>query len=98
MAVAAAARGAIPGPHVVRCIRSDRRPAMGASLSLIAFIVVVALAVMTMTLRIANQYQRAVIFRLGRYSRTGGPGLYFLWPFIEWQTTLDLRTRTTIVE
>jgi regulator of protease activity HflC (stomatin/prohibitin superfamily) len=24
--------------------------------------------------------------------------LYFLWPFIEWQTTLDLRTKTTIVE
>ena len=24
--------------------------------------------------------------------------MYFLWPFIEWQTTLDLRTKTTIVE
>jgi regulator of protease activity HflC (stomatin/prohibitin superfamily) len=53
---------------------------------------------MALTLRIATQYQRAVIFRLGKYSRTAGPGLYFLWPFIEWQTTLDLRTKTTIVE
>jgi regulator of protease activity HflC (stomatin/prohibitin superfamily) len=53
---------------------------------------------MVLTLRIATQYQRAVIFRLGKYSRTAGPGLYFLWPFIEWQTTLDLRTKTTIVE
>jgi regulator of protease activity HflC (stomatin/prohibitin superfamily) len=60
--------------------------------------VVVALVVMALTLRIATQYQRAVIFRLGKYSRTAGPGLYFLWPFIEWQTTLDLRTKTTIVE
>jgi regulator of protease activity HflC (stomatin/prohibitin superfamily) len=59
---------------------------------------VAALAVMTLSLRIATQYQRAVIFRLGRYNRTAGPGLYFLWPFIEWQTTLDLRTKTTIVE
>jgi regulator of protease activity HflC (stomatin/prohibitin superfamily) len=60
--------------------------------------VVAAVVVLALTLRIATQYQRAVIFRLGKYSRTAGPGLYFLWPFIEWQTTLDLRTKTTIVE
>jgi regulator of protease activity HflC (stomatin/prohibitin superfamily) len=53
---------------------------------------------MTLTLRIAAQYQRSVIFRLGKYNRTAGPGLYFLWPIIEWQTTLDLRTKTTTVE
>jgi regulator of protease activity HflC (stomatin/prohibitin superfamily) len=50
------------------------------------------------SLRIANQYERAVVFRLGRYSRTAGPGLYFLLPFIEWQHTMDLRTKTTSVE
>lgn len=66
---------------------------------IIVFAVLLAMLVMlALTLRIANQYQRAVIFRLGRYKRTAGPGLYFLWPFIEWQTTLDLRTKTTIVE
>jgi regulator of protease activity HflC (stomatin/prohibitin superfamily) len=53
---------------------------------------------MALTLRIAAQYQRSVIFRLGKYNRTAGPGLYFLWPIIEWQTTLDLRTKTTTVE
>ncbi len=71
---------------------------MGTFLSISGVTVVVALVVMALTLRIATQYQRAVIFRLGKYSRTAGPGLYFLWPFIEWQTTLDLRTKTTIVE
>jgi regulator of protease activity HflC (stomatin/prohibitin superfamily) len=71
---------------------------MGTFLFVSGVTVVVALVVMALTLRIANQYQRAVIFRLGKYSRTAGPGLYFLWPFIEWQTTLDLRTKTTIVE
>ena len=71
---------------------------MGTFLFISGVTVVVALAVMALTLRIATQYQRAVIFRLGKYSRTAGPGLYFLWPFIEWQTTLDLRTKTTIVE
>jgi regulator of protease activity HflC (stomatin/prohibitin superfamily) len=71
---------------------------MGTFLVISGVTVVVALVVMVLTLRIATQYQRAVIFRLGKYSRTAGPGLYFLWPFIEWQTTLDLRTKTTIVE
>jgi regulator of protease activity HflC (stomatin/prohibitin superfamily) len=71
---------------------------MGSFLVIFGVTVVVALVVMALTLRIATQYQRAVIFRLGKYSRTAGPGLYFLWPFIEWQTTLDLRTKTTIVE
>ncbi len=50
------------------------------------------------SLRIANQYERAVVFRLGRYNRTAGPGLYIVWVFIEWQTKVDLRTVTTAVE
>src|SRR5262245_62944933 len=49
-------------------------------------------------LRIANQYERAVVFRLGRYARTRGPGLYWLIPFIEWQSTVDLRINTAAVE
>jgi regulator of protease activity HflC (stomatin/prohibitin superfamily) len=50
------------------------------------------------SLRIANQYERAVVFFLGRYARTSGPGLYLLTPFLEWRTTVDLRTDTTSVE
>jgi regulator of protease activity HflC (stomatin/prohibitin superfamily) len=50
------------------------------------------------TVRVAAQYQRAVIFRLGKYSRTAGPGLYFLIPFIEWRTIVDLRVLTASVE
>jgi regulator of protease activity HflC (stomatin/prohibitin superfamily) len=49
-------------------------------------------------IRIANQYQRAVVFRLGKYESTRGPGLYWLIPFIEWQQKLDLRTITAAVE
>jgi regulator of protease activity HflC (stomatin/prohibitin superfamily) len=71
---------------------------MGTFLSISAVAAVAVLVVMALTLRIATQYQRAVVFRLGRYNRTAGPGVYFLLPFIEWQTTQDLRTRTTIVE
>jgi regulator of protease activity HflC (stomatin/prohibitin superfamily) len=50
-------------------------------------------------LRIAQEYERAVVFRLGRYKKIAGPGLYWLIPFgIEWQTKVDLRTKTVAVE
>jgi len=61
-------------------------------------LIVLAFLLLVVSLRIATQYERAVVFRLGRYSRTAGPGLYFLLPFIEWQHTIDLRTKTTSVE
>ena len=51
-----------------------------------------------MSIRVANQYERSVVFRLGKFNRTAGPGLYLVWPFIEWQTKLDLRTVTADVE
>jgi regulator of protease activity HflC (stomatin/prohibitin superfamily) len=61
-------------------------------------IIVAAIVLFLMTVRVCNQYQRAVIFLLGRYSRTSGPGLYFMVPFIEWRTLVDVRTTTTSVE
>jgi regulator of protease activity HflC (stomatin/prohibitin superfamily) len=61
-------------------------------------IAVVIAAVLIRSIRIANQYERAVVFRLGKYNRTAGPGLYIVWLFVEWQTKLDLRTVTAAVE
>jgi regulator of protease activity HflC (stomatin/prohibitin superfamily) len=49
-------------------------------------------------LRIAQEYQRAVVFRLGRYHSVRGPGLYYNIPFIEWQRRVDMRTITVNVE
>ncbi|WP_315834729.1 slipin family protein [Bradyrhizobium prioriisuperbiae] len=66
----------------------------------LSFIVVAvaALVLLVMSFHTANQYERAVIFRLGKYDRTAGPGLFFIVPFIEWLTKLDLRTITANVE
>lgn len=61
---------------------------------LLLFLVVI---IVLISVRVANQYERAVVFRLGRYQRTAGPGIYLLLPFIEWQTKVDLRTQTTSV-
>jgi regulator of protease activity HflC (stomatin/prohibitin superfamily) len=60
--------------------------------------IIVILLFIVAGIRIANQYQRAVVFRLGKYESTRGPGLYWLIPFIEWQQKLDLRTITAAVE
>jgi regulator of protease activity HflC (stomatin/prohibitin superfamily) len=59
--------------------------------------VAVVLLVALKSIRIANQYERGVVFRLGRYNRTAGPGIYIVWFLIEWQTMLDLRTVTAAV-
>lgn len=48
--------------------------------------------------RIAQEYQRAVAFRLGRYQSIRGPGLYYLIPFVEWARTVDTRTVTVAIE
>jgi regulator of protease activity HflC (stomatin/prohibitin superfamily) len=49
-------------------------------------------------LRVATQYQRAVVFRLGKLRGTRGPGLYWIIPAIEWQQTVDVRTVTASVD
>jgi regulator of protease activity HflC (stomatin/prohibitin superfamily) len=61
-------------------------------------VVILAILVLAKSIRVANQYERGVVFRLGKFNRTAGPGLYFVWPIIEWQIKLDLRTVTTDVE
>lgn len=65
---------------------------MGFALLLIVAVVVIA------GLRVANQYQRAVVFRLGKLQALRGPGLYWLIPIVEWQRTVDLRTITSSVD
>ncbi len=60
-------------------------------------LIAVAVVLLISSARIANQYERAVVFFLGRYVRTSGLGLYLLFPFLEWRTTVDMRTTTTAV-
>lgn len=72
---------------------------MFAGIPLWAWVVgAVALAVILSGLRIAQEYQRAVVFRLGRYHSVRGPGLYYNIPLIEWQRKVDMRTITVNVE
>jgi len=60
-------------------------------------IIVVVLFIIA-SVRIVQEYERAVIFRLGRFSRIGGPGLFLMIPWIEWSRTVDIRTVTAAIE
>ncbi len=61
----------------------------------VALIVVLVLS----GVRIAQEYQRGVVFRLGRYTGLRGPGLYWIIPLgIERAVTIDIRTRTVSAE
>jgi regulator of protease activity HflC (stomatin/prohibitin superfamily) len=62
-------------------------------------IVFVVTGVLLTGIRIAQEYQRGVVFRLGRYAGLRGPGLYWIIPFgIERAVTIDIRTRTVSAE
>lgn len=63
-------------------------------------IVIAVLLVLAVSgLRIAQEYQRGVVFRLGRYVGLRGPGLYWIVPLnLERAVTIDVRTRTVSAE
>ena len=60
----------------------------------LVFLIVVVVFIITSAVKILMEYERGVIFRLGRYSRTGGPGLTLIIPFIEQLRRVDLRLVT----
>lgn len=61
-------------------------------------VAVAALVLLVKSVHTADQFERSVIFQLGNFDRLAGPGLYFIWPWLEWQTKIDLRTVTADVE
>jgi regulator of protease activity HflC (stomatin/prohibitin superfamily) len=58
----------------------------------------IILFILANSLRVLREYERAVVFRLGRYVGTRGPGLIFLVPFIERMERVSLRTIVMDVE
>jgi regulator of protease activity HflC (stomatin/prohibitin superfamily) len=65
---------------------------------IITSVLVLVLVLLVASIRIANQYQRAVVLRLGRFQDIRGPGLYWIIPVLERPLTVDIRTVTAAVE
>src|ERR687886_718063 len=68
----------------------------GFGLLIVAFAVLLFLIfLLGSAVRIVNEYERGVIFRLGRVQGTAkGPGLFFLVPIVDRMVKVDLRTVT----
>ena len=57
----------------------------------IVIIAVFVLIILSSAIRILREYERAVVFTLGRYTGTKGPGLVLLIPWVQQMVRVDLR-------
>ena len=63
-------------------------------LIVIGIIVLLVLILLSMTVKIVPEYERGVIFRLGRLIGAKGPGLFLIIPFVDRMIKVDLRIVT----
>ena len=55
------------------------------------YIFMFVVAFLAMSVRVLREYQRGVVFTLGRFTGVKGPGLIILIPFIQQMVKVDLR-------
>lgn len=58
----------------------------------IVYIIALLIALLGVSIKILNEYERGVIFSLGRLTSVKGPGLIIVIPFIQKMVKVDLRT------
>ena len=59
---------------------------------IIVYIVLFVVAFLAMSVRVLREYERGVIFSLGRFTGIKGPGLIILIPIVQQMVRVDLRT------
>lgn len=67
---------------------------MDIIIPIICVLVIGVIAILATSIRIVQEYERGVIFRLGRVVGGKGPGLFFVVPIIDRMFRVDLRTVT----
>src|SRR4051794_34795839 len=68
---------------------------MAAGLIGLAIVVFLLILLLFSALKVAREYERAIVFRLGRlFPSPKGPGLFFLIPIVDRMVKVDLRTIT----
>ena len=65
---------------------------MTITLAFVATILILVGLIVASAIRIFREYERGVVFTLGRYTGTKGPGLVLIVPFIQQVVRVDLRT------
>jgi regulator of protease activity HflC (stomatin/prohibitin superfamily) len=61
------------------------------TLYVVFFVLIAACYLMAASIRLLREYERAVVFTLGRFQRVKGPGLVLLIPFVQEMVRVDLR-------
>ncbi|MBA7698461.1 hypothetical protein ES703_107138 [subsurface metagenome] len=58
----------------------------------VIFLVIIGIIILMASIRVVTEYERGVIFRLGRLVGAKGPGLFFLIPIVDRMVKVSLRT------
>ncbi|MGB9798284.1 MAG: SPFH domain-containing protein, partial [bacterium] len=61
---------------------------------IITIVIIFLIIILPQAIRVVREYERGVIFRLGRLIGAKGPGLFFLIPIVDKMVKIDLRVVT----
>jgi regulator of protease activity HflC (stomatin/prohibitin superfamily) len=64
------------------------------TIAAIVIVVILLLVFLPMTIKVVQEYERGVIFRLGRLTGAKGPGLFIIIPIVDRMVKIDLRVIT----
>jgi regulator of protease activity HflC (stomatin/prohibitin superfamily) len=67
------------------------------ALIIVALVIIILLMLLSSAIRVVQQYERGVIFVLGKLTGAKGPGIFLVPPFITRMTKVDLRVVTLTV-
>ena len=70
---------------------------MGVAIAIVVVLIILLVLLLASGVRVLREYERGVIFRLGRLIAQKGPGLIFLIPIVDRMVRIDLRTVTLTV-
>ncbi len=60
-------------------------------------LVVIFIIIVLCSIRQINQYERGILFRMGKYNKVFNPGWHVVWPIFESMKKIDIRTRAVDV-
>jgi regulator of protease activity HflC (stomatin/prohibitin superfamily) len=70
---------------------------VGVAIAIVVVLIILLVLLLAAGVRVLREYERGVIFRLGRLIAQKGPGLIFLIPIVDRMVRIDLRTVTLTV-
>ena len=67
-------------------------------MTFIVIVIFIVIGFIIAGFRLDREYQRGVIFRLGRFKHVKGPGLYWVIPLVDRKVRIDIRVATVDIE